>query len=187
MRFGLFGFLLASLVGISASANAGNIILNSGFESGDLSPWQEARDVSAHGGYHWLVDNGNAYNGSYSANVGDNYELRQNFSAIAASSISQIKFAALTEIMAFDFFYSDGSGYENIVLGGQSWQTYDITSYLDLSKDLVGISFWGNTGSPAYLDDVVVAANISRVPEPSSLMLVVIALLGLVSVRRFRA
>lgn len=187
MRLGILGFVFASLLAISGIASAGNIVFNDGFESGALSPWYEARDLSSNGGYRWMVGVSNAYGGSYSASVGDNYELRQDFSAVSASSISQIKFTALiNNFMSYDFFYSDGSEEEYFVFGTSAWDTYDVTSNLNLSKDLVGISFWGNTAGQSFIDDIVIAAQIARVPEPSSLFLAVIGLFGLVFLRCIR-
>ncbi len=185
MRFGLF-FIFISLFAASGIANAGNILLNSGFESGELAPWEKARDLNVNGGYQWLIDNSNVYSGTYSASVGDNYELRQDFSAIAASNIGQIQFAASAGFLSFNFFYSDGSEEQYYVFGSNTWDTYDVTENLTLSKELTGISFWGKTDTQSFVDDILISAQVSRVPEPSSLILAAIGLFGLVSLRRFR-
>ncbi len=186
MRFGLF-FIFISLFAASGVANAGNILLGSGFESSDLAPWEKARDNNAKGGYEWMIGASNVYSGNYSASVGDNYELRQNFSAISASSVGQVKFAASFQFMSFNFFYNDGSDVQTLLtMGDNTWHIYDVTEYLDVSKELTGISFWGHTDTQVFIDDIVVASQVSRVPEPSSLILAAIGLFGLVSLRRFR-
>jgi hypothetical protein len=75
---------------------------------------------------------------------------------------------------------------EYVVSGGSTWQTFNITSYLDTTQsNLVGISFWGNTGGAAYLDNV----SITSVPEVSTwaMMLAGFAGLGFVGYRRNKA
>ena len=159
-------------------ASAGEIMVNGGFETGSLSPWVWGRTQYAsdptNTANEWMVTSSTAYSGTYSAEVNDNFELVQNFAPVSVANIQNISFAALipTGAMAFDLFYSGNVDEEYVVSGGSTWQTFDITSYLDHSQTaLIGISFWGNTGSygnpgnGTNLDDVSITAG---VPEPAT-------------------
>ena len=170
--------LAASVMALSAvPAAATNLLSNPGFESGALSPWYQARDFSGHGGANWAVETTVVHSGTYAAGSDDNYELRQDFTPTAGSSISDISVWANVDAMAYDLFYTDGTDSEFLVFGSKTWQQFDLTSNLDVSKTLSGISFFGNSGAQAYIDDAVVDAG--GVPEPVTWVLMLVGMGGL--------
>lgn len=191
---------------IGAPASATEIITNGGFETGSLSPWVLGRTQFAadptNTANEWFVTTANPFAGAFSAEVNDNFELVQDFAPVPVADITNISFAALLPItgpeMAVDLFYSGGADEETVVSdSGGSWQTFNITSFLDPSEtDLIGISFFGNTasesnpGNPSMLDDVSITAETTgTVPEPSTwaMMLVGFAGLGYAGYRRSRS
>ena len=170
----------------AAGANAANVLVNGGFETGALGPWYQARDFNGHGGSNWSVENTFVSGGSYAATAGDNYELRQDFAGVSTSSISSVTVDAATSIMAYDLFYTDGSDQEFSFSGSASaFQTYNLTANLASGKLLDGISFWGNTGGAAFIDNVSI--NVAGgVPEPASWALMLAGVGGVGAVLRIR-
>ena len=189
---------VAAIVGMmsvaAAPVSAAEIIINGGFESGRLSPLVFGRAFVGPGNSaQWKVASSTAFTGTYSSEANNNFEVVQKFSPVAVASITSITFGAITPIMAIELFYSDGVEEKIAVIGNTSgWKTFDITSFLDTDQtNLVGISFWGNTGGIADLDNVSVAATVTTpaVPEASTwvMMLAGFATLGFVGYRGNKA
>jgi len=150
-------------------------LTNTGFETGGLSPWYNARDYGVIEA--WNVTSADAHSGVYSATNVGNGELRQDFAPIPVNNIIELSYwlkQPESEIAAFDFFYSDGSGYEDLVyLNTTDWQFFDVTSQLSPGKELVGFSIFGYSyGGPledrTYLDDVTLSVAI---PAPGAIAL----------------
>lgn len=161
----------------AAPAGAVNLLANPGFESGALSPWYQARDFDGHGGANWFVQSDNVHSGSFAARADDNYELRQDVTPTAASSIVDISVWSVNSGMAYDLFYTDGTDNEFVIYGdGENWMKFNLTSNLDPSKTLSGISFWGNTGYVAFIDDASITTG---VPEPAAWALMLLGVSGL--------
>jgi hypothetical protein len=109
-----------------------------------------------------------------SAWVDDNKELWQNFPAIRGSNISEISFwgkhtlNGATDVFV-EVLFSDGSSFNNnstFRTTNGVWSKIDATAYVNRSKFVTGVSVFGNTNSPFFLDDFVVRV----VPEPSALV-----------------
>ena len=107
------------------------------------------------------------FDGSFAAGSDDNYELKQTFTPTETSSITSVSAWVNSAAMAYDLFYSDGTDHEFFFSGNNTWQLLDMTSNLEGGKFLTAISFWGNIGSAAYVDDAAVNVG-SSAPEPAS-------------------
>src|SRR5579862_1492121 len=127
-------------------ANAQNILVNPGFETGDLTGWTT----------DGFGPNGAAHTGSFSAVArGDKY-LEQDFAPIADTDISEVSFWTKQPFIGPDYFaafvmlYSDSTFTEFITSGANSggWAQFDTTSLLDPTKSLVGIQAYGYVTTP---------------------------------------
>src|SRR4051812_46259687 len=77
------------LVAVLAAPGQADVLLNSGFESGSLSPWYQAADFSSI--YEpWHVTNSDAHTGSFSATAIGDKLIEQDFAPIPVSSILEI-------------------------------------------------------------------------------------------------
>lgn len=156
------------LAGMAGRAEAGNILVNPGFESGSLSPWFANNGAPT-------VTSAEAHTGTYSVAAISNDEPRQNFAPVASSAITEVSFWVKRVGGPFDFvefFYSDSTQAGFLISGSSSdWTFFNVTSHLDLSKSLSGIGVYGTSPGPAYLDDFTVDVNVAAVPEPATLAL----------------
>ena len=170
------------------------VILNGGFEDGVLAPWyQGVGSLDFITDEYWNVASNRSFTGNYSAtNVGNN-ELRQDFTPVASSQITEISFYLLNDTLAVDtaiqLHYSDGSS-NQILLSGVStgvWEYMNVTGSLDFNKNLSGISFFGvRSGDPGgirlYLDDITIIAT----PLPAAIWLFGSGLMVLTGISRIK-
>jgi hypothetical protein len=180
------------LVLYSSCSYSATVVLNGGFEDGVLSPWYQGIGTLdyTHDEF-WNISSNRSFTGNYSVtNVGNN-ELRQNFTPIAASQITEVSFYLLKESFAVDsavqLHYSDGTQDQLLVsnTGTDIWEHMNITGSLDLNKNLSGISFFGIRSSDPggirlYLDDI----NIIATPLPAGIWFFISGLLGLIGIAR---
>lgn len=182
------------LVIYSSYSYSATVVLNSGFEDGVLMPWYQGTGTLdyPHDEF-WNISSNRSFTGNHSAtNVGNN-ELRQDFSPIAASQITEISFYLLKETFAVDsavqFHYSDGTLNQIFVSNTDIdiWEYLNVTGSLDLNKNLSGISFFGIRSSDPggirlYLDDF----KIITIPLPAGIWLFSSGLAGLIGMSRIK-
>ena len=93
MKWTLVVYIAAIYVAGNAPTLLGaNLLTNSGFESGALSPWFQ--DHVFGGGEDWNVTTADAHSGLYSATNTGNKEIRENFSPVPVQNITSISFWA---------------------------------------------------------------------------------------------
>ncbi|MEO5492471.1 MAG: PEPxxWA-CTERM sorting domain-containing protein [Sphingomonas sp.] len=163
------------------AAQAQNVIVNGGFESGAISPWFVDRNFG--GTSPWSVTTADKHSGTYSAIDIGNIELRQNFAGVATSSVAAasfwIKHPNLTTAPAFvSFFYSDSTNTGFTVnTSSADWEQFNILSNLAAGKTLTGFSIFGYVGGngdpTTYLDDVQIVVRDNGVPEPATWMMMI--------------
>ncbi len=185
MKRAMWLLAVAALLGNIESAKAAPILSNPGFETGSLSPWFQGRDFG--GSVNWQVTNTDAHSGIFSAMDNGNKELKQTFSAVPTSLITQVSFWAKhpdpnVRALAVDFFYTDGTDQEfQVSTTGTGWNFFDVTSDLASGKQLNGFSIFGNSAGVTFVDDFAINAN---VPEPATLAVFGALAVGAFGVRR---
>jgi len=169
--------IVAGICMIAGQAAGQNLLVNPGFETGDLDPWFPNAGAP-------FVSDDEAHTGSFSAAALGSDSIRQNFDPIPASDITEVSLwvkRAGGPFNSFTFYYDDGSsenGLINAVGDGDDWMFFDITGELNPDKNLSGFSIFGTGPGPAFLDDFTIT------PAPSSAAL--LALGGLAATRRRR-
>jgi len=167
-----------------------NILENPGFESGELDPWFNDQNF---GGSDWTVDNLDPHSGTYSATNVGNVEIRQNFAPTLVSDITEVSFWMKhpldNGVPSFvTLFYSDNTDTGFVIFTyTEDWTSFNVTGNLEAGKSLVGIGFFGHAGGGkaedrTRIDDAVIDA----VPEPSSILVLVVAASALITRRRRR-
>ena len=160
--------LVAYIAAIFVAGNAptllgANLLTNSGFESGALSPWFQDRVVT--GGENWNVTTADAHSGFYSATNTGNKEIRDTFSPVLVQNIKNISFWAKHvgqgDAMFVDLFFDNGAERNTTVsvAANNTWQLIDVTAPAAspgaLGTKVTGFSLFGNSlGDPQFTRDV---------------------------------
>jgi len=129
------------------------VLLNRGFETGDLSPWYTDA---------WVVVNQEPHTGNYCALAIACFYLQQDITPTLADSIVSVTFWARQPEYMFqrvDFLVRDDTAYYGFFGEQADWQQYDATPYLPLGKWVIALRFWGySLGSSqhdlTYIDDI---------------------------------
>jgi len=177
-----FLFLLAvTLVCLLAasSVHAQNLVLNPGFETGDLTDW-----VNVFATHPVAVVTGNAHSGTYALQMaapppnGGSSEVYQNLTLAAVPTV--VDFWAETT----------GSGTLSVILDSQIVTFSSIagaTGYTEYTYTVTptagvdALTFeWTSVPGKLYLDDV----SVTQVPEPSTFLLAGFGVAGLLTLRR---
>jgi len=183
MKYRVLALVLSLTVSTFAQAN---LLANAGFESGVLTPWAQTTDFG--GAENWNVTSADAYTGVYSATNRGNKLIEQFIVPVATSDITSITFALKNvdgSINAINLLYSDATKSQDLIFHTDSeWHVYDWTSHLVAGKQLVSFGVFGYDGGGAtnrtYLDDV----DIEVVPEPATLSVLGLGLLGFLRKRK---
>jgi hypothetical protein len=156
--------LACAAIIVSTPAAATNVLHNSGFETGSLSPWYQGNDFSF--GVDWTVTTTGCQSGTFCAENTGNKELRQDFAGVLGSTINQVSFWArhpkynTDDALAYSFYYSDSTNAEFLVfLTGYDWNFFDVTAQLDPTKTLVGFSIYGTSLGDFLLNQPVTLAD----------------------------
>jgi hypothetical protein len=180
--------IVLMVAGAAVPALGANILVNAGFETGDLAPWYQANDFG--GPENWNVTNAEAHTGTFSATDVGNKQIRQDFAPVAVADILEASLWIKNpddggpRINAVDFIYSDGTNQEHVLFQpDNNWNYNNVTALLTPGKFLTGISLYGYVGGGAnedrtYVDDWV----LNVVPAPGSALLIIAA--GLAARRR---
>ena len=178
---------VAALICVIPHAFGQNFLVNSGWETGDISGWTTNYPSSP------IVESTVVHSGTYAALMPQDYYLDQQFAPIAVSLIQNVSYwikqvqfhTNPTFFTANILYYSDGTNTYLVPRPANDggWFQMDLTSDLTPGKFLTGIRVYGVTSiggvSPkTYFDDFNVGGP---VPEPgpfvvlglaSSLMLI---------------
>jgi hypothetical protein len=171
------------------------MIVNGGFESGNLLPWFEGRSFGS--SRSWAVGSLDPHSGQYYAfNLGP-LELRQDFAPISGCAIRKFSVFVSHKLPnigspGFEIFYSDGSssGLQEHMLnpsnatGGSSsgwvWEEVDLLPYVDITLNVSGVSVVGIPDNVLSIDSF----TLETIPEPSGLFLIAASILVLLLHRR---
>jgi hypothetical protein len=161
------------LILLASSAFASELLVNGDFETGVLSPWNNARNFCSGTCIPWQISTANPHTGTFSAMDEGNIELRQDFTPTPGANITNVSFWAYTDsgVDAVDFFYTDNSDEEFVVFGNpNTWTLQNVTSDVNAGKTLMGFSIWGSGPNHiTYVDDASITSN--AVPEPGTLVM----------------
>lgn len=157
--------VVLSLLIASASA-AEELIQNGGFESGELSPWEEVGHHAA-----WSVTDSYAFEGAYSALVRGTNQLAQVFDPRPGANIEVFSMAVMTALPAWitvEIDYTDDMDPTRASLfvpTGLQWQTLDLLEYIDPDREVFRVALSGhqNGDSPddmrTWYDAVTIQNN----------------------------
>jgi hypothetical protein len=150
----------------SAVAPGANLLQNSGFESGSLSPWAVGRNFCSSPCVPWEVVTVRPFAGTHDAGDTGNIEVVQNFTPTSTSSLSKVgiwdRHPAGSEPTAADFFYTDGTDDEFVFFTiDTKWDPIDLTADLESGKMLSGFSIFGFSGGGninmnTFIDNVMI-------------------------------
>ena len=147
--------LLLVSVGCVLSAPV-ELLVNSGFEDGVLTPWTTNA---------WVVSTDAPHAGTYCAFVEGNYWIKQEFAPTDVAIITSVTFwyrQPEMAIFAYRLYYGP-SDYDQDILyvSTADWYEYDLTSVLRPTGSLQAVLFYGYVGGGTmpdycYIDDVSV-------------------------------
>lgn len=182
-------FLAISLIILACPHAHASVIVNGGFDTGELAPWVE--DRSSGSTRPWSVGSLDPHSGGYYAfNLGA-LELRQDFAPILGSEITQFSFFVGAQFPdrgnpMFELFYLDGSssGPQEIPLdpshasgsssSGWIWDEVNLLPLVDGSRKVSGVSVTGIPNNVLRIDTF----SLTTVPEPSIFALLAGSLIG---------
>ena len=143
-----------------------NLLQNSGFESGTLSPWAVGRNFCASPCVPWAAVQVRPFAGSWDGGDTGNIEVVQNFTATSTSSLTKVgvwdHHPAGIQPTAADFFYTDGTDDEFVFFTNDThWDPIDLTADLASGKMLNGFSIFGFSGGGninmnTFIDNVMI-------------------------------
>ena len=165
------------IIMFSNFASAG-LIFQDDFESGTLAPW-----VIASGSP--VLSQVEALSGIYSVAAMGGDQIKISFSETAVSDISELSIWIKRDsdlLNSFTFFYSDNTSSGSFLSQKNptnDWFKFDFINDLSVGKSLVGFAIYGTSPGPAYLDDFTLTTSANEIPEPSTLVIFALSLIGL--------
>jgi hypothetical protein len=186
------------LLFLSIPAAHANLIVNGGFETGDLTGWTQSG---------WLIDTLNPHSGVYDAATGCVGASCTTVGDPNAAYLYQDVATTIGASYALSFFYDSGqlatTASELLVLWGDpnAPSLSTVVDFLNLSTSGAYVKYTGTVTATSatsqleflgrqdldfyYLDDVSLTAPVSSVPEPKSLSLFLTGAIA-VGVSKFR-
>lgn len=164
-------FKLITLMGLlftAVEAN-GQILTNSGFETGDASGW--VLSFSDQSPERWQIVTSPVHEGNY-ALLAKNWpkDLSTTFSPIAASLVTEFSFwisVTLDSTSHVEVYYEDGTSTDiflSNIAGG--YVKKDVTNQLDLAKNIQGFRVYTwSPGDPGAVDTYYDSFTLSIIPE----------------------
>jgi hypothetical protein len=137
------------------------LIENGGFETGELPPWESEYS-------YWFVTTEQPHSGTYCASDTGNHWIMQFITHTPTDSIQSVTFWSRQPeeaIQAFRFLFDDDTFLEDIVWPQDTWQQFDVTSYLPSGKTLIAFRLWGYSGGGSlpditFIDDISIETNV---------------------------
>lgn len=183
-----------SCLALSANLTGASIILNQGFEDGLIAPWYQDRSFGTY--RSWTVGQTTPHDGVYQAFCLGRIELRQDFTAVIGSRLTDLSFYGMHQLANLgnpwvELFYDNGttSGQIEILLDPSHsyeishqriWDKFDLLPYVNKGLAINGISFIGIPNNTFIIDSV----NLTTVPEPTSVALIALGACLLTQRRR---
>ena len=168
----IFAAVSASMV---ATAFAQNLVLNPGFETGNLTPW-----VNAFATHPVAVVTGNAHSGTYALQMAalGSTEVYQNLTLAVVPTVVDF-WAKTTGNGTLAVFLDSQVVTFGSIAGATGYTEYTYTVTPTASGQL-NIEWTSSIGNTLYLDDV----SVTQVPEPSTFVLAGFGVAGLLTLRR---
>jgi hypothetical protein len=182
----------AFTVGSAGLVQAGNLVTNGGFETGDFTGWTLSGDQGSTGVCDVSSCPGNftPYEGSfaaYSGGVGHKVSLSQEIATTPGQFYKLDFFLANPVAGDLGYFEADWDGFafEKVKTNlSFSWTEFSATEMATSSETELSFTFQNEPGY-FFLDDVQVEQTAQTTPEPGSLTLFGTGLMGiLVTLRR---
>lgn len=176
-----------SLAAGITSSGATNLIANGDFETGALSPWKGSNGV----GIDAAFPGQGRFDASFSTVSSVPATLSQEI-ATAPGGIYRLSFSLLDEAgLVFDTFTVSLGSFSATITGDRAFDPMQASFLLPSTAITGGTSTLGfsavNDGAAFNLDDVSLVLLAQAVPEPSSMLLVLLPILGVVGASWRRA
>ena len=144
----MISIVVLSLLIASTSA-AEDLILNGGFESGDLAPWEKVGDDSS-----GRVSDEEVLEGMYSGYVEGTDQLRQSFEPRLGSKFEVFSLAVKTAAASYTYVtleihYADSFGPTVVTVRvptPDTWHSFDFLDRIDPSREVCAIVLTGHRG-----------------------------------------
>ena len=184
MRYKIVTIVICSFLFLFTTAvTASQLIVNSGFETGDFTGWNPHVSPTFDGS----ITSTDAHSGTYSLEMGAVDWIDQSFSSVATTGDLSfwVKGTGLSGPSNVNVLYSDTTS-DDFLIGGAAISNTEWTQFtmgIDNTKllDMITVSVWEST--PILFDDFSLEGR-DVIPEPATVMLFGLGLLGVAGVSR---